>query len=57
VGGFSTSDKKAQVASSDLKLRPFLIQGNSAQGLDQISDQISKEMTIDDIREILNKPR
>jgi hypothetical protein len=57
VGGFSTSDKKAQVASFDLKLRPFLIQGNSAQGLDQISDQISKEMTIDDIREILNKPR
>jgi hypothetical protein len=57
TGGFSASDKKAPVASSDLNLRPFLIRGNSAQGLDQISDKISKEMTIDDIREILNKPR
>jgi len=54
---FSASDKKARVASSDLNLRPFLISGKSAQGLEQISDQISKEMTIDDIREILNKPR
>lgn len=57
VGGFSASDKKARVVSSDLNLRPFLISGKSAQGLDQISDKISKEMTIDDIREILNKPR
>jgi hypothetical protein len=56
-GEFSASDKKARVASSDLNLRPFLISGKSAQGLDQISDKISKEMTIDDIREILNKPR
>ena len=57
VGGFSASDKKARVATSDMNLRPFLIRGNSAQGLDQISDKISKEMTIDDIREMLNKPR
>ena len=57
VGEFSASDKKARVATSDMNLRPFLIRGNSAQGLDQISDQISKEMTIDDIREMLNKPR
>ena len=56
-GEFSASDKKARVGSSDLNLRPFLISGKSAQGLDQISDKISKEMTIDDIREILNKPR
>ena len=56
-GEFSASDKKARVASSDLNLRPFLISGKSAQGLDQISDKISKEMTIDDVREILNKPR
>jgi hypothetical protein len=57
VGGFSASDKKARVASSDMNLQPFLIRGNSAQALDQISDKISKEMTIDDIREMLNKPR
>jgi len=57
VAGFPKSDKKARVSSSDLGNRPFLIQGNSAHGLDQISDKISKEMTIDDIRDILNKPR
>lgn len=57
VGGFSSSDKKASMATSDLNLRPFLLQGGAQGGLDQISDKISKEMTIDDIRELLNKPR
>lgn len=57
VGGFSDSGKSADINSADVELRPFLVRGDSQGAIEQISDRIHKEMTIDDIRELLNKPR
>ncbi|MFZ9919988.1 MAG: hypothetical protein ACO3GO_00415 [Terrimicrobiaceae bacterium] len=57
TGGFAGSGKRAETAPSSVQSRPFLLQGGAQGGLEQISDKISKEMTIDDIREMLNKPR
>jgi hypothetical protein len=38
-------------------LQPFLVQGEAQGAMQQISDRVKKEMTIDDVRELLNKPR
>lgn len=57
TGGFTGSGKRANADSSSVEARPFLVQGGAQGGLEQISDRISEKMTIDDIRELLNKPR
>ncbi len=57
IGGFAGSDKRANLGSSRVEVQPFLVRGEAQGALEQISDKISKEMTIDDIRELLNKPR
>ncbi len=57
TGGFSGSGKRVDADSSSVVSRPFLVQGSAQGGFEQISDRISKKMTIDDIRELLNKPR
>ena len=40
-----------------MPLRPFLGRGGAQGSLDQIADKVKKEMTIDEVRELLNKPR
>jgi len=57
VGGFSDSRKSVDINSADVELRPFLVRGDSQGAFEQLSEKIHKEMTIDDIRELLNKPR
>jgi len=57
VGDFKDSSKKAALGNAVTEVRPFLAQGGAQGALDQISDKIRKEMTIDEVRELLNKPR
>lgn len=57
VREFPDSDKQASMADSTVAVRPFLNRGEAQGSLDQISDKIKKEMTIDEVRELLNKPR
>ena len=54
---FPSSKKQAGVGTSSVPIRPFLVSGEAQGALEQISGNLSKEMTIDDIRELLNKPR
>lgn len=55
---FPSSEKQASLGnSSSIPSRPFLVRGEAQGALEQLSTKISKEMTIDDIRELLNKPR
>jgi hypothetical protein len=57
VREFSAAGKQAAIADSSVPVRPFLGRGGSQGSLDQISDKVKKEMTIDEVRELLNKPR
>jgi hypothetical protein len=57
VGDYKDSTKKAAIGDSVTEVRPFLVPGGAQGGLDQISDKFRKEMTIDEVRELLNKPR
>lgn len=54
---YAAASKKAQAANSQVPIKPFLVQGEAQGALQQISDKVKKEMTIDDVRELLNKPR
>lgn len=54
---YAAASKKAQAAKSRVPSKPFLLQGEAQGALHQISDKVKKEMTIDDVRELLNKPR
>ena len=54
---FSSSGKKANFNSADIPARPFVVSGEAQGAFEQLSEKIHKEMTIDDIRELLNKPR
>jgi hypothetical protein len=54
---FPSSEKQANLGNSTVPVRPFLVRGESQGALEQLSTKINKEMTIDDIRELLNKPR
>jgi hypothetical protein len=57
VGDYKDSSKSASLGDAAAEVRPFLVQGGAQGSLDQISDKIRKEMTIDEVRELLNKPR
>lgn len=54
---FSGLTKKANTTKQPVSTKPFLVQGEAQGSLQQISDKVKKEMTIDDVRELLNKPR
>lgn len=54
---FSEVSKKANATKQPVPIKPFLVQGEAQGALLQISDKVKKEMTIDDVRELLNKPR
>ena len=54
---FSEVSKKANATKQPFPIKPFMVQGKTQGALQQISDKVKKEMTIDDVRELLNKPR
>lgn len=57
VSPYSASTRSANPSKPELPLKPFLVQGEAQGAMQQISDKVKKEMTIDDVRELLNKPR
>lgn len=54
---YAASSQSANLSKPKVPLQPFLIQGEAQGATQQISDKVKKEMTIDDVRELLNKPR
>ncbi len=57
VREYPAAGKEAALGDSTVPVRPFLVRGGAQGSLDQISDKVKKEMTIDEVRELLNKPR
>ncbi|MBU6182022.1 MAG: hypothetical protein KGR46_04345 [Verrucomicrobia bacterium] len=57
VGEFAAAERSAKLGGSGSPVRPFLVRGEAQGALDGISDKVKKEMTIDEVRELLNKPR
>jgi hypothetical protein len=57
VSSYSASTRSANPSKPEVPLKPFLVQGEAQGAMQQISDKVKKEMTIDDVRELLNKPR
>jgi len=57
VSGFYDDNKSASLGNSVVPLRTAEIRPTSPGAMSQISESISKEMTIDQVRELLNKPR
>jgi len=54
---YAASSQSANSSKPEVPLQPFLVQGEAQGAMQQISDRVKKEMTIDDVRELLNKPR
>ena len=54
---FYQADKIAARREEPVKHRPILAKGSAQGSLDQISDKIDKNMTIEQVRELLNKDR
>jgi hypothetical protein len=54
---FYQADKKAARRGEPVKTSAYLGRGSAQGSLDQISDKIGKNMTIEQVREILNKDR
>jgi hypothetical protein len=54
---YAASSQSANLSKPEVPLQPFLVQGEAQGAMQQISDKVKKEMTIDDVRELLNKPR
>jgi hypothetical protein len=54
---FYQADKKAAKREEPIKTAAYLGRGSAQGRLDQISDKIDKTMTIEEVREILNKNR
>lgn len=57
VTSYAASSRSANPSKPPIPLQPFLVQGEAQGAMQQISDRVKKEMTIDDVRELLNKPR
>jgi hypothetical protein len=57
VQKFHQADKKAARRDEPVKAAAYLGRGSAQGSLDQISDKIDKNMTIEQVREILNKDR
>jgi len=54
---FYPAEKKAARREEPVKTSAYLGQGSAQGSLDQLSDKIDKNMTIEQVREILNKNR
>ncbi|MDX2079565.1 MAG: hypothetical protein SFU53_02155 [Terrimicrobiaceae bacterium] len=57
VTTFADENKKANFGSPEVPVQPFLVRGGAQGALSEISEKVSKDMTIDEVRELLNKPR
>jgi len=57
VTSYAASSRSANSSKPQVPLQPFLVPGEAQGAMQQISDRVKKEMTIDDVRELLNKPR
>lgn len=57
VKTFADEGKQANFGSPEVPVRPYLVRGGSQGALSDISEKVSKDMTIDEVRELLNKPR
>jgi len=57
VTTYAASSRSADSSKPQVPLQPFLVQGEAQGAMQQISERVKKEMTIDDVRELLNKPR
>lgn len=47
----------AYVSREVVEVKPFEVRGKAQGAVDTITDKITKDMTIDQVRELLNKPR
>ena len=54
---FYQADERAAGREQPVKTSPYLGRGGAQGSLDQISDKIDKNMTIEQVRELLNKDR
>lgn len=50
-------ERNAFLDNADVKTRPFLGKGKSQGAVDHMGGKVKKEMTVDEVREILNKNR
>lgn len=57
VDGYSNAGKEAAFGSPVVPVRPFIPPPASPGAVSQITDKIKNNMTIDEIRDLLNKPR
>jgi hypothetical protein len=57
TGSFSSASKTASTPSSAVPTQAFTLRGAAQGALDQDSSKLHKEMTIDEVRELLNKSR
>ena len=57
AGKFPGAERKASRPEQPVRTSPYLAQGSAQGRLDQLSEQIDKNMTIEQVREILNKNR
>ena len=55
IAGYANASKDAFLASADVPVRPFLNKGAKQSQFDDISAKTKKELTIDEVREMLNK--
>ena len=57
VSGYYQEDKQMNYGSPVVPVREFIPKGATEGAVNQITEKISKDMTIDQVREILNKSR
>jgi len=55
--GFYQEKKEANFGSPVVPVKEFIPQGGAQGATDQMTERVKKEMTIDDVREILNKSK
>jgi len=54
--GFYDATKQATLGATTVPLHPFTPQAGAQGAVSRISDKINNKMTIDEVRELLNKP-
>ncbi|MEI6034955.1 MAG: hypothetical protein WCS65_11835 [Verrucomicrobiae bacterium] len=57
AAGYSDAAKGANLGSSEVPVRTFIPQAGAQGAVSQMTEKINGKMTIDEVRELLNKPR
>jgi len=55
IAGYANANKVAALSSAEVPVRPFLNKGATQGQFDEMSAKTKKELTIDEVREMLNK--